>query len=75
MLPDEFVVTSDFEQQVRGAASEAQSHRNKMRPDIMTVEMTPAEYQQQRIHSGMHQLSPIMPTGCARKVWILEGGY
>ena len=46
-----------------------------MRSDIMTVEITPAEYQQQRLHSGMHQLSSIMPTGCARKVWIVEGGY
>ena len=63
VLPDEFVDTSKFEQQVRGAA------------DIMKVEMTPDEYKQQELNSGMHQLSPIMPTGCARKVWTVEGGY
>ena len=27
----------------------------------MTVEMTPTEHQQQGLHPGMHQLSPIMP--------------
>ena len=73
VLPDEFDDTSGSEQQAKGAASDAQSHRDKIRPDIMTVEMTPAEYQQQKLQSGMHQLSPIMPTGHARKVWIVEG--
>ena len=75
VLPDEFVDTSGFAQQVRDAASDAQSHRNKMRPDIMTVEMTSAEYRQQKLQSSMHQLSPTMPTGCVRKVWMVEGGY
>ena len=75
VLPDEFVDTSGFEQQIGCNALDAQSSRDKMRPDIMTVEMTPTEYQQHKLHPSMHQLSPNMPAGCARRVWIVEGGY
>lgn len=74
VLPDDFVDTSTYEQQEDGAP-DAQSRRDKMRPDIMTVEITPNDYQQYKLQPNMHQLSPNMPNGAARKVLIVEGRY
>jgi len=54
--------------------------RNKMRPDMMIVEMTTAEQQQYLRHddnsgSKMTPLTPMMPNGNPRSVEIVEGGY
>lgn len=74
-LPDEFVDTSGSEQHNRGSAPYAPGCRDKMRPDIMPIEMTPFEYQQHNLHPSTKRLSLNLPTGSARKVWIVEGGY
>ena len=41
-----------------------------MRPDIMTVEMTPTEAAQATPKDAL-----AVPVNAARKVWIVEGGY
>ncbi|DBA96919.1 TPA: hypothetical protein ACH3X3_013075 [Trebouxia sp. C0006] len=53
---------------------------NKMRPDMMIVEMTTSEQQQYLRHddnsgSRMTPLTPMMPNGNPRSIKIVEGGY
>ena len=54
--------------------------RKRTRPDMMVVELTDAEQQTYLPHgtnteSRLPNLQPIMPSGKARKVTIVEGGY
>ena len=74
VLPNEFVDTSSLGQQTHNDAAHAQESRDKMRPAIMTVEMTPTDYQHCQLHPSTHNLSPKMPNGSTRKVWVVEGG-
>ena len=75
ILPDGFIGTSSLEHQEEGDALNAKSRRDKMRPDIMTAVMTPIERHRYTQHPNMPPLCPNLPNGCARKVWIVEGGY
>ena len=53
--------------------------RNRLRPDVMIVEMSAEEYEQYTVcdmqHATTAQLSPHMPDGKPRKVWVAEAGY
>ena len=54
--------------------------RKKMRPDMMVVEMTDTEQHTYLPHdtdtgSRLPNLQPTMPSGKARKIMIIEGGY
>ena len=49
--------------------------RNKLKPDLMIVEMSAIEHEQHMQHATMAQLSPQMLDGKPRKVWVAEAGY
>ena len=54
--------------------------RSKMRPDLMIVEMTASEQHMYLQHDDtigerLRSLTPYMPDGKARRIWIVEGGY
>lgn len=49
--------------------------RNKLRPEVMIVEMSAVEYEQYMQHATKAQLCPQMPDGKPRNVWVAEAGY
>ena len=49
--------------------------KNKLRPDLMIVEMSAVEHGQYMQYATMAQLCPQMLDGKPRKVWIAEAGY
>lgn len=55
--------------------NDAQQTRSKLRPDMMIVEMSTAEYEEYTQHDTMAHLCPTMPNGKPRKVWVAEAGY
>ena len=65
---------------VGGGGGGAADTQSKMRPDMMTVEMTGAEQQRYLRHddnsgSRLTPLTPVMPNGSARSIKIVEGRY
>ena len=51
--------------------------RDKLRPDVMLVELTREEQRTYRNNINTNELSPLPSTieNRKRKIWILEGGY
>ena len=77
VLPDQHLLHHCLEQNedYSQAKQDAEHLRNKLRPDVMVVEMTMTETQQRLDSPDVAPLSSKMPDGKQRKVWIAEGGY
>jgi len=71
-LPQSYTAAQD-----RNVASDndPEQIRNKLRPDLMIVEMSAIEHEQYMQHATMAQLCPQMLDGKPRKVWVAEAGY
>ena len=50
-------------------------YRDRLRPDIMLVQVTDLERQHYTREEYVTPLNPTMPNNACRKVWIVEGGY
>ena len=82
VLPDQYIQSRGLDPQAgRGLLQRRVADcRNKMRPDLMIVEMTTAEQRICLLHNDvsgedLQALSSRMPNGSARRIWIVEGGY
>ena len=81
VLPDSHVpIDSHNSEDGRAALPHRSSVRDKMRPDMMMVEMTDEETTRYLPHDAntgqaLPSLSAKMPNGTARKIHILEVGY
>ena len=71
-LPDSRIADTD------AAQDDVSLLRNKLRPDIMLVELTREEQATYRNGNSQHSEERVLSTNIGdkrRKIWILEGGY